>query len=111
MWLKCRPDLAVETFEDGVALVEWCLARSRQQEEGGRVLVLLDQVMPGLDGLSAARLLRQTEAALQTRHKTRIVMVSAAVHSLASPDVDDFMQKPVQIPQLESLIRTLLAKN
>ena len=108
MWLKCRPDLAVETFEDGVALVEWCLARSRQQEEGGRVLVLLDQVMPGLDGLSAARLLRQTEAALQTRHKTRIVMVSAAVHSLASPDVDGFMQKPVQMPKLEMIMRQML---
>ena len=106
--LKCRPDLAVETFEDGVALVEWCLARSRQQEEGGRVLVLLDQVMPGLDGLSAARLLRQTEAALQTRHKTRIVMVSAAVHSLASPDVDGFMQKPVQMLKLEMIMRQML---
>jgi hypothetical protein len=42
----------VEVVEDGGAALEWVVQRARQ-ERRGRVLVLMDKMMPVLDGIQA----------------------------------------------------------
>ena len=87
---------------DGVEAVQ--LARSEQPD-----LILLDYVMPGLDGLGVARALRadpRTQA-------IPIIMISAARDEVAKlsalrAGVDDFLIKPLEDDVLLARIRNLL---
>jgi signal transduction histidine kinase len=71
-------------------------------------LLLLDISMPGLNGWQVARALRQSGM-----DELAILMVSADVHDLQAPPQpdmphDDFVIKPVEIPQLLERLETLL---
>jgi signal transduction histidine kinase/CheY-like chemotaxis protein len=72
-------------------------------------LVLLDLVMPGMDGLEAAREIRSH----RELDETRIIGVSASVTKSGHRDAfmaacDDFMAKPVRIDALLDKIEVLL---
>lgn len=70
-------------------------------------IIMLDQRMPGLCGDEVIRHLRARN------HRMPIVLVTAAsdVAELArSLDLEFYLQKPVGIAQLESVLRTALAR-
>ena len=71
-------------------------------------IVLLDAVMPGMDGWTVAETLRANG-----HHSARILMVSASAleaHGapLAQPFHDGYLMKPIDIPRLLETIRQLL---
>ena len=72
-------------------------------------LVLLDVMMPVMDGFEAARLLKQGEAT----SRIPVVMVTAlrdVEHRVRSLEVgaDDFLSKPVDSSELKARVRSLL---
>lgn len=71
-------------------------------------LILMDVMMPQMDGLQATRLLRQHE----TTRRTPIIAVTAmeGAHGLAlESGADDAVQKPVNCEDLMNRIERLLA--
>jgi signal transduction histidine kinase/CheY-like chemotaxis protein len=73
-----------------------CLARA---EDGRPDLILLDIVMPGMNGIEAADRLRRSGC------KAPIVVVSANAYQAdrqraSAAGCDDFLAKPIQIPEL-----------
>jgi two-component system, cell cycle response regulator DivK len=93
-----------EVAADGLAVL-----RSVERERPH--MILLDLMMPGLDGFEVARQLKADPLTASIP----IVAVSA----LARPDdreaalaagCDDFLRKPFELDDLEALIRTYLAK-
>ena len=88
-----------------------CLAVLRSVERERPDLILLDLMMPGMDGFEVARQLKADPLTASIP----IVAVSA----LARPDdreaalaagCNDFLRKPFELDDLEALIRTYLAK-
>ncbi len=72
-------------------------------------LILMDNIMPVMDGLTAVKQLRQLPA---LKH-TKIIMVSASAfaqdqHNSLSAGCNDFISKPVQLEVLLDAIKTLL---
>lgn len=64
-------------------------------------LVLADVVMPGIDGVSLARLIRQQRRGLP------VVLMSAAVATV-DPRVAPFLPKPFDVARLVDLVRRAL---
>jgi CheY-like chemotaxis protein len=91
----------VDTAEDGAAALA-CL-------EGGRyALVLMDVMMPVLDGLAATQQWRAREAAQGAR---RVPIVALTANALAADrdrclaaGMDDYLAKPVRREQLARLL-------
>lgn len=77
---------------------------------GGADLLLLDLMMPGLDGVEVLQLLRATDAGahvpvvLVTAHSDR----EQRLRGLRA-GADDFLEKPIDAPVLLARVRTLLA--
>jgi len=96
-----RLGLEVELASNGV--------QALAQLEGGREfdLVLMDCVMPGMDGLEATRQLRQLEQALGRR--TPVVALTASVRSqdrdrCRDAGMDDYVAKPIEAGELERVV-------
>ena len=66
--------------------------------QGGYDLIILDLMMPGLDGLEACQRIRQTST-------VPIIMLTAK-----SEDADDYITKPFNILELKARIRALLRR-
>ena len=101
-FLKGAP-CTVDVVEDGAAAVE-------AVRNGGYDLVLMDIQMPGMDGLSATRAIRQWEAE-QGAHRTPIVALTA--HALEEHQnrareagCDGYLTKPVKKERLLATLET-----
>lgn len=93
---------ACEQAVDG----EDCVVRAQQRPPD---LILMDLVMPRLDGLAATRRLRR----LPGLGRVPIIALSASAFEInrqqcRAAGCDDFLAKPVQIPQLLKKLETLL---
>jgi CheY-like chemotaxis protein len=72
-------------------------------------LVLLDLVMPGMDGLETAKKLRTLSVCSETRIIGASATVSGSSHKIAFSSVcDDFVAKPIRIDLLLEKIRQQL---
>ncbi|MEE2939495.1 MAG: response regulator, partial [Planctomycetota bacterium] len=70
-------------------------------------LVLMDLMMPGMDGNEATRRLRELDVAWS---RLPVVALSAAVfdedrHAALAAGMDDFLEKPVRLDVLEETLR------
>jgi len=98
----------LDQFEVGNAAVESGQAAIAAWETGGWDLILMDIHMPGMDGLTASRQIRQSEQALG-KPRTPIIAVTASVLShetdaYFAAGMDDFIAKPIEINALLATI-------
>jgi two-component system, cell cycle response regulator len=75
-------------------------------------LVLLDLLMPHIDGFEVCRLIRANPA---TAH-TRILIITAFgryenIQRALKAGADDFLHKPLELEQLKSKVSSLLAED
>lgn len=101
---------AVDVASDGVKAVE-------AVRQGEYALVLMDCMMPEMDGWTATRLIREEEAARRqgtdlnglTSARLPIIALTASAFSddrrmCLEAGMDDFMSKPIRLEQLKSLL-------
>jgi len=74
-------------------------------------LILMDVQMPQMDGIEATIAIRQAEQA-NNRERVPIIAITANPdRSLClNADMDDFLFKPVMLPELEQLLKKWLRK-
>ena len=78
-------------------------------------LILMDCMMPDLDGFDATRVLREREQA-EERARTPVIAITAntaegvQARCLAA-GMDDFLAKPVHLQELETVLRRWLSKD
>ena len=94
----------LDQFKVGNAAVESGQAAITAWEAGGWDLILMDNHMPGMDGLTTSRHIRQTEQSLG-RPRTPIIAVTASVLShetdaYFAAGMDDCIAKPIEIGAL-----------
>lgn len=102
-----RKGYQVECVCDGNAVVE-AVAAARPD------LILMDVGLPGMDGMEAARRIRQTEGASPAAQRVPIVAMTAHVLSeerdrCFAAGMDDFIGKPVQAAELLQTVERWLA--
>ncbi len=99
-----RHGLAVETATDGLEALEKIRGLSPD-------LAILDRHMPGLDGFSVCRLLRQDPL---FEHMPLVILSAAAEreNKIAGLDLgaDDFISKPVDMDELLARVRMILRR-
>jgi signal transduction histidine kinase/CheY-like chemotaxis protein/HPt (histidine-containing phosphotransfer) domain-containing protein len=76
-------------------------------------LIFMDHMMPGMDGMEASRLIRGLDSTYAK--KIPIITLTANVMSrdadtLLANGVDDFLSKPIDIPQLNSILEKWIPK-
>lgn len=99
--LSREGDLDTTVFGDGLNLY---LAIQQEPPD----LVISDNVLPSLDGLAIARLVKFHE---ETQHVPFLLvssMTAEQVGNLEDNGVDAFLPKPLKIPQLKEMVRKLL---
>ncbi len=105
-----RLGLAVEVALDGVAAI----SRMAAATPAGRAvdLILMDVQMPGMDGLQATRLVRQTEA-IQGGHVPIVAMTAYATEEdreqCLAAGMDDYLTKPVTLGELQQVLTRWIA--
>jgi response regulator RpfG family c-di-GMP phosphodiesterase len=97
------PGCAAKTFTDSQKALEWCIQRDPD-------LVILDYMMPGLDGIALTRGLRLTPS---TAH-TPVLMVTASSetevrHGALEVGVTDFLTRPLDITEFIARVKIMLA--
>jgi signal transduction histidine kinase/ActR/RegA family two-component response regulator len=96
----------VELVADGAACIEsW--------KRGGYDIILMDIHMPGMDGVEAARTIRELERA-EGRARTPIVAVTASalahqVESYLAAGMDGHVAKPIEVTKLYAAIETAMS--
>lgn len=93
----------VETASDGVE----ALAKAREKEPD---LVILDVMMPGIDGIEVSKRLRQGSSGLPILMLTAKGTVADRVAGLDS-GADDYMVKPFAFDELLARVRALLRRS
>ncbi|MDR3613440.1 MAG: response regulator [Candidatus Obscuribacterales bacterium] len=74
-------------------------------------LILMDVQMPQIDGIEATIAIRQAEQANNRERVPIIAMTANPDRSLClNADMDDFLFKPVMLPELEQLLKKWLSK-
>lgn len=109
-------ELARQTYRDGLASVGYEVLEARSAEEGIALalerhpdLILMDLVMPGMDGIEAMRELRRQE---KTR-RTPIIAITAhtgvteRLKSLTA-GANEFLPKPVYMSELRVRVHNVL---
>jgi two-component system response regulator MprA len=102
-----RRGLALEGYEvDAVADGQTALIRARESKPD---LVILDLMLPGLDGLEVCRRLRAVHSSLPILILTARDSVSDRVQGLDA-GADDYLVKPFALAELLARIRALLRR-
>lgn len=99
--LSREADIEPTIFGDGLNLY---LAVQQQPPD----LVICDNVLPSLDGLAIARLIKFHE---ETQHVPFLLVSSMAAEEIGQLEengVDAFLPKPIKIPQLKDIVLRLL---
>ena len=78
-------------------------------------LILMDKLMPGMDGVEATRAIRRIELAYPYRGHCHITAVTASVYpgvmeECLEAGMDGFLSKPITMREISSLIETLPVK-
>jgi signal transduction histidine kinase/DNA-binding response OmpR family regulator len=97
-----------DVVDDGDAAIE-AITRRRYD------LVLMDQMMPGTDGLTAAKRVRELEASGDLAGHLPIVALTANVllrdsDALRDAGVDGYLAKPIDAAQLKQVILNMIEK-
>jgi PAS domain S-box-containing protein len=97
-----------------VILASWGAEAVRLAQEMRPNLILMDAMMPGMDGIEATRLIRahadQAIARIPVVMLTGLAMTGDRERCLSS-GADDYVSKPVSLKSLLELIQGLLKKN
>ena len=104
-----RSDAAV----DGREAVE--MFRKAHESQSPYDLVLMDIMMPEVDGLLSVQTMRETEAALKIppAQRVKVVMTTALndpliiMKALYKLDADSYLVKPIRLQRLEEELREL----
>ncbi len=94
---------AVDVVGDGAEALEWAAAYAYD-------LVILDLILPGLDGLEVCRRLRRSKAGMPILMFTALDQVDDRVRGLDS-GADDYLPKPFAMAELLARVRALLRRN
>ena len=96
---------------DGIEAVDEFVKASNQNNKFD--LICLDIMMPKIDGYKALEAIRDAERKLGVPRisRTKVIMISALDEdfdaSYASEDYDDYVCKPIDIKQLDGIIKKL----
>nr|WP_307727819.1 PAS domain S-box protein [Massilia sp. TS11] len=100
----------LERLGHHITLVDNGLAALEHAQAGGFDLILLDVQMPGLDGLSVARHIRQREADQgEGAHVPIVAMTARAMQGdrerCLAAGMDDYLSKPIDAARLRDVVR------
>jgi two-component system chemotaxis response regulator CheY len=78
-------------------------------------LILMDIMMPEIDGLRSVRLIREKEATMNIplKQRVKVIMTTAlddprtVIKALYESDANSFLKKPITLPILADELRTL----
>lgn len=76
-------------------------------------LILMDQLMPNKDGVTATREIRQLEKEGKLKRRHTIIALTAVVDNMSracfnEAGADEFLSKPMSMQRLEQTLRTFL---
>ncbi|QDU31202.1 Sensory/regulatory protein RpfC [Anatilimnocola aggregata] len=101
-YLLCKAGAQVTLAEDGQQAVDYALAADATEEPFD--LVLMDMIMPGMDGIQATRRIREAGLRLPIIALTANAMSGVRSQCLAA-GCDDFATKPIDRSTLLTVIR------
>ena len=99
-----RYGMSVSAAHSGAEAIQMCAAQPFD-------LVLMDHMMPGMDGIEAMRRLRRQS---ETTHRSFPIValtanaLSSARERFRAEGFDGFLSKPIELPELERVLRSVL---